>query len=59
MIHTGPEKHSLLAAWLSSSPPSPCGLKEAADISEILSRVLGSSLQTGSRGGGEEKAFSE
>ena len=50
---------SYLAAWLSSYPPSPCGLKEAADISELVSGVLGSSTQAGrgGGGGGEEKSI--
>lgn len=52
---------SYQAFLLSSSPPFPCGLKEAADISEIWSGVLGSSLQTGrggGKGGGKEKKYS-
>lgn len=44
-----------LAARLSGCPPSLCGLEEAADISELVSGVLGSSTQAGrgaGRGGG-------
>lgn len=47
---------------LSGSPPPPRGLKQAADISEIWSRVLGSSRQTrrgGGTGGGEGGGFSD